>query len=109
MKAYNVIMQLGTQSGTDGLIIPDADILRWQFQYLIAVLQKVNGGYFTDHGKATVKNHGYCEMVHIISFILPTAFSPELMPFVQAIRTDYREKFKQESVVTLITECEVLL
>lgn len=107
MKAINVVMQLGTQSGPNKAVIPYRDISRWFDDYLVMQLGPLNGGYYTQQYSNDVCNVGYRENVVVISFILPMQQDNDIL--IGRIRDHYAEQFNQESVVTIITPCDVLL
>jgi hypothetical protein len=109
MKAKHVIMQLGTQATVDGTTLLIADsLIKYFIRYTLPELLKdINGGYSVHHGTSRVYNIGYRETVFVVSFILPDV--SDIMDVVEKIRKAYCETFNQESVVTVITDCEALL
>ena len=107
MIAHNIVMQLGTKYGIEEKRINPAEFENWLKDNMTDNLKQFNGGYYTDHGTAYVRNGVYCEIVGVISFILPD--TTDMIDVVHRIREMYCKRFQQESVVTTITECEALL
>ena len=107
MIAHNIVMQLGTQYGTNKETISGKEIDDFCREHLPENLNQFNGGYYTHQGIHMVMNKGYRESVHVISFILPD--TTDMIDVVHRIREMYCKRFQQESVVTTITECEALL
>lgn len=109
MNAKLVVMQLGTQyqSGDKTRVISSNKIREYVTNTICKTLAPINGGYVTRRQSGTVENIGYSELVIIIEFILP--ITDDLMNIIQGIRLDYCQEFRQNSVVTTISDCEALL